>query len=60
MRRNVGTLLMSIGVVCFIIYGLMALNGAVSAYNRIGRILLFAGIVALIAGVIRYMTAVSK
>jgi hypothetical protein len=49
--------LMAAGVACFIFYGLLSLSGSANAQTRIASIPLFVGIVAFLAGLVRYMTA---
>lgn len=51
---------MAAGVVCFIFYGLLSLSGSASAQTRVASVPLFIGIVAFLAGLVRYMTALSK
>lgn len=48
---------MTVGIGCVILFGLISLSGSVMAQTRTPNILLFVGIVAIIAGVVRYVTA---
>ncbi|HEX8138164.1 MAG TPA: hypothetical protein VF544_11285 [Pyrinomonadaceae bacterium] len=55
-RRDVGGILMAVGVLLGIIYTLINLNGAASTV-RLGNLILYAGIVALASGLIVFGAA---
>ncbi|MBV9957801.1 MAG: hypothetical protein JO360_05235 [Acidobacteria bacterium] len=48
--RGVGRVLMAVGVVCMIVYILIALNGESANALKVGRALFYVGLCALIAG----------
>jgi hypothetical protein len=55
-RRDVGGILMAVGVLLGIIYTLINLNNAASTI-RLGNLILYAGIVSLASGLIVFGTA---
>jgi hypothetical protein len=58
-RRDAGLILLVIGVVCGIVYILLKLAGA-SGSAQMSNLLMYTGIVALIAGLIVFGTSRAK
>lgn len=57
-RRDVAAILLTVGVLCGVISTLLNLNGIIN--TRLGNLMLYAGIVAIAAGLVILGTAGSK
>lgn len=58
--RGLGRSIMAGGVVCVIIYALLAMNGATPLNVRVGGILFYVGVVAIPLGAILWWTSEMK
>ena len=56
-RRDVGLILMVIGVLCGLAFGLLNLSGSFN--TRLGNLVLYAGIIALAIGLVIFITTSS-
>jgi sugar phosphate permease len=56
-RRDAGLILLAVGVLCGIIYILIKLGAATTTATQVGTLLMYAGIVAIIAGLIVFATS---
>jgi xanthosine utilization system XapX-like protein len=59
-RKEAGLILLSVGVLCGIIYILIKLGAATSTATAVSGLLMYTGIVALIAGLIVFATSKAK
>lgn len=59
-RRDAGLILLSVGVLCGIIYILLKLSGDSSASTQTTNLLMYSGIVAIVAGLIVFGTSRAK
>lgn len=59
-RKEAGLILLSVGVLCGIIYILIKLGAATTTATAVSGLLMYTGIVALIAGLIVFATSKAK
>jgi xanthosine utilization system XapX-like protein len=59
-RRDAGLILLSTGVLCGIIYILIKLSAATTTATAISGLLMYTGIVAIIAGLIVFATSKAR
>ena len=59
-RRDAGLILLSTGVICGIIYILLKLGGDSSASMQTTNLLMYSGIITIIAGLIVFGTSKAK
>lgn len=59
-RRDAGLILLSAGVLCGIIYILIKLSAATTTATAISGLLMYTGIVAIIAGLIVFATSKAR
>jgi hypothetical protein len=59
-RKEAGLILLSVGVLCGIIYILIKLGAATTTATAVSGLLMYTGIVALIAGLILFATSKAK